>query len=315
MNTGIRQIQQIQTPFHTEPLPQNQSGQSNKTSSIEIHDAVKISSNRLNQPALSYSNTKKIIEENTAVSKENVFDQLGIIGIELDENIKLLKDTERGTSAANNELQDASRSLSFANYPVRIAERDDTVKNVSAEGVEIEHFIASAKKHLKTGKSADTAVQNKILLLKENTSSIAKRLRLTEKSLMKKREITASMLIGKAAEILEDSKSNLSQGGKEVLLSKIDKKDGLGQLKFADGYIENIKSDREGKDVSEDGKGLVMLIDMCQWNIRDAEKGIRNSQSLLGRTGMAMEDAKKCIRSARKILLSQNQQDFISNKD
>lgn len=297
MDNSIRPVVQNTLPAGSpaKPLPQ-------KSEPVQAGDSVVITGSI----AADVRGIKEsVVEKSEAGAMSHpAYNELGDISYQVDSCLNKVKSAENRLIRSNNDLQDASRDLGGAGYSIAIVERDDKNRDVSREGHTIDRQVNSAEGELGSGKREEQWAEGEVRDLQSSLDQIKSRLERVERSLAEPDEQIAARLVKKAVSLTGNSKGHADESRRQIEMTDREIDSSLGQLRFADNYIYRIKGDGIGKDVSSEGRQLSYLVDRSQWDIRDAEKGVRNSQMDLYNTRQILEDVKKAVRDARNQLPS-----------
>jgi len=241
-------------------------------------------------------------EESGFINK-TAWNDLESVKTELRDCKNFLRMAEGKVNSTNNGIQDASRELRNSDFPLRRVEMDNDKTDVSREGYTIDQYLSSAERELNNSKREDDAAARYVDEIQRKLTNVQSKLKTVENSLSKPEENNAANLVRKAGEFTDESRLQAGKTNRDIDQAGREISSGSGQLAFADSYIWNIKSDRPGKDVSHDGRQLSFLVERSQWDIRDAEREVRDSQYGLLMTGQAIDKVIAAVTDAQNELV------------
>ncbi|MCD4783793.1 MAG: hypothetical protein K8T10_08220 [Candidatus Eremiobacteraeota bacterium] len=264
---------------------------------IEIKDKVQIRGGKEKRSA---DKTKSAPE----ITNQVAYNALEVVKSQLYKGMRNVGDSENHMNRSNNEIQDASRDLKRTDYPILKVERDDEHSDVSREGYEIASYLKSADSNLSSGKSQENSAEQNMDSLKRELSSVYYQLYDIKNSLVKPDEQVAVSLVQRAIDLTRQSYDECTKADRSIILAGREIVQGMDKLNQTDKYIRDVKSDKEGKDVSDAGNRLSYLVDRTQWDIRDTEKEIRNSQTGLVRTKQSIGSVIGFVTNAQALLIN-----------
>lgn len=243
------------------------------------------------------------VEDKTTIINRSAYYDLESVKTDLKDCKSFIRMAEGKVYSTNNGLQDASRELRNSDFPLRRVQMDNDKTDVSREGYSIDQFISSAERELNNSKREDDGAARFVDELQKKLNSVQSKLSSIESSLNKPEEDKAAILVKKAIELTGSSQQQAGRSAREIEAAGREITSGSGQLTFADSYIWNIKSDRIGKDVSHDGRQLSFLVDRSQWDIRDAEREVRDAQYELAVTNQSIDMINRAVADAQNELV------------
>jgi len=237
------------------------------------------------------------------ITNRDAYNALERVKSQLNTCKRNVDDSDNRMYRSNNDIQDASRELNWAEFPIRRVEMDDEHKDVSHEGYTIDNYINSADRNLNSGKSEDDRAGRNMDSVQRDLTSVKSQLQSIKNSLTQPDEQETTRLVQRAIDLTGQSQNETNNTNRSIDSAGREIDQGMGQLTWADHYIWDIRSDREGKDVSSSGRQLSYMVDRTQWDIRDAEREIRNSQTGLGRTKQSIDSVIRVVTDAQKTLI------------
>ncbi len=243
------------------------------------------------------------IEEKPEIINKSAYNDLENLKTDLNDCKNFVRMAEGKINSTNNGLQDASRELNFSDFPLQRVQMDNDKTDVSREGYSIDQYFSSAERELKNSKREDDSAGIYMEELQKKLTIVQHKLKTVNDTLNLPQEDNASLLLDKAFQLAGDSQLQAGKCIRDTDMVGREISSSSGQLSFADSYIWNIKSDRPGKDVSYDGRQLSYLVDRSQWDIRDAEREIRDAQYDLIITKQSLEKIHRAVTDAQSELM------------
>lgn len=243
------------------------------------------------------------VEEKPEIPKKSAYNELETVKTDLNDCKNFVRMAEGKINSTNNGLQDASRELNFADFPLQRVQMDNDKTDVSREGYSIDQYLSSAERELNNSKREDDSAGIYMEELQKKLNLIQYKLKTVNDSLNVPQENNASLLLDKAFQLTGESNQQAGRSLRVIETAGKEINSSVGQLTFADNYIWNIKSDRPGKDVSYDGRQLSYLVDRSQWDIRDAEREVRDVQYELTVTRQSLDKIHRAVTDAQSELM------------
>ena len=236
-------------------------------------------------------------------SKNKVFfSELNSVITDLDDCSQIIKTTENSMYRADNNIQDASRSLNSSGYPISEASQDTAQTDVSQQGYHISSHIVSARGDIDSGQGkADMAIgdlgslKNKLALSFTRVKKVADQMTNSEHQTVKKLLISSIYSINETFKSCSNGQMEIKDVNREIL-------DAHNSLTFSDMYIWDIKSDHPGKDVSNAGRQLNSLVNRTQWGLRETERHIRGAEIDMNKAGQSVKKAISSLHDATVLL-------------
>ncbi len=290
MHTGGINKGSHSTPHRTEHIKPS----SNPEESLPIIPRDSLSIGEIESPS------PKVIIRTYFDSKN--YNEVRTVIKELGDCHQRLTNTEEVMYRADNDIQDASRNLDNAGFPIRQAAMDTTETDVSHHGYHIGTLIGSARRDIDRGYGKSDIAYHDVDHLKGKLASSYSRIKKVASEMTEPHQKTVRNLLSESLKKIGTTFELCSMGQIEINGINREIQRVIGNIHHSDPLIWDVKSDRPGKDVSVAGRNLENIVGRSRWGLRGAERYIRGAEIDLNKAGDSLAGAIETLQNASELM-------------